>query len=830
MGFYIRKSVSAGPFRFNLSRSGVGISGGVKGFRIGSGPRGNYVHMGRGGLYYRASLGAPRRASRVRNLGSPPHPPPQSPPPGGPLSEVEIGNILEMVSTNGSEIVRQINEKIGRWRFWPWVLGGGLASSVALAGEPAGQPFALALILCTAALSTLVAHLDLQRKTVIILYDLNEDVISSLQTFAHAFDRVASASRIWNIDSAGRTSDWKRNAGAGGLIMRKRAALGYSVPGVIKTNVEVPSIVGGRQALYFFPDAVLITEEKNVGSISYGDLNVYWNTTVFIEDDSVPSDAQVVGYTWRFVNRGGGPDRRFNNNRRIPQVLYQQMGLRGSGGFQKILHISRVENRDEFDAALGGLRVLIGSLERDASKIKDLSDDDVVESEPSSAELLARPTETYQPGTQQPASIRKGRSLILPLLFMGVGTVFAVVLASGLYFRFSASSAIRSTLPIALAPAVKGRPTGEPRPVPLTTAAVRPSFDCGGAHRPLAMTICADPTLSLADLRYVQAYQALRQVTANHRKSNLQQEAVSFTADVEAHCGLSSQGPAPAVTEQLRSCISAAYDNKRSEWITRLPSVAIPEVSRQIDQHIALQRYLSEEGFLAGSAAVNGVYGLATRTAIMAWQKARGRPTTAFLSEEEAKLLSDEAATMGSLSGAATNLSRPDAFSQGVADYPGPAATRDEYLAYVYSLIRQHYNMLPLSMVGDRHGETLVEFLVLVDGTISMIKVRQSSGYPDIDARIEQMVAAVGRVPPLPQWLQGPSMGLILSLPFPDALQKQVSARRGESFPLQQVQPPAETPQISGPSDLYRRPAPVPTAPKCFTVYPALPPADCFAR
>jgi TonB family protein len=104
------------------------------------------------------------------------------------------------------------------------------------------------------------------------------------------------------------------------------------------------------------------------------------------------------------------------------------------------------------------------------------------------------------------------------------------------------------------------------------------------------------------------------------------------------------------------------------------------------------------------------------------------------------------------------------------ARYPGPAATRDEYLAYVHSLIRQHYNLLPLSMIGGRRGLTLVEFIVLDDGTIAMIKVRQSSGYPDIDERVEQMVAAVRRVPPLPQWFQGPSMGLILSLPFPEAL------------------------------------------------------------
>ena len=43
MPFYIRKSLSVGPFRFSLSKSGIGMSGGVKGFRIGTGPRGNYI-------------------------------------------------------------------------------------------------------------------------------------------------------------------------------------------------------------------------------------------------------------------------------------------------------------------------------------------------------------------------------------------------------------------------------------------------------------------------------------------------------------------------------------------------------------------------------------------------------------------------------------------------------------------------------------------------------------------------------------------------------------------------------------------------------------------
>ncbi|MDX2118858.1 MAG: DUF4236 domain-containing protein [Planctomycetota bacterium] len=40
MGFYYRKSVSLGPFRVNMSKSGVGYSVGGRGFRTGISARG----------------------------------------------------------------------------------------------------------------------------------------------------------------------------------------------------------------------------------------------------------------------------------------------------------------------------------------------------------------------------------------------------------------------------------------------------------------------------------------------------------------------------------------------------------------------------------------------------------------------------------------------------------------------------------------------------------------------------------------------------------------------------------------------------------------------
>ena len=104
--------------------------------------------------------------------------------------------------------------------------------------------------------------------------------------------------------------------------------------------------------------------------------------------------------------------------------------------------------------------------------------------------------------------------------------------------------------------------------------------------------------------------------------------------------------------------------------------------------------------------------------------------------------------------------------------FPGPAATRDEYLAYMHSLIRQHYNMLSQALLGDRRGMTVIEFVVLDDGKIALLKIRRSSGYPDIDNRVADMVAAVGHFPPLPQWFQGLAMPFEFGFPFPEALRE----------------------------------------------------------
>jgi TonB family protein len=100
---------------------------------------------------------------------------------------------------------------------------------------------------------------------------------------------------------------------------------------------------------------------------------------------------------------------------------------------------------------------------------------------------------------------------------------------------------------------------------------------------------------------------------------------------------------------------------------------------------------------------------------------------------------------------------------------PGPAATQDEYLAYISNLINRHKDLLAPSVLGGRRGVAVISITVLADGTIARVAVRRGSGYPDVDARIEQMITAVGRFPPLPQWIQAPSVMLDFHRVFPDS-------------------------------------------------------------
>ena len=89
--------------------------------------------------------------------------------------------------------------------------------------------------------------------------------------------------------------------------------------------------------------------------IPYDDLDVWDSDTRFIESEQVPRDAEVVGETWQYVNKKGGPDRRFKNNRRLPIVRYGQLRFESSTGLDLDYQVSSREVTHNVAFAFGTL-------------------------------------------------------------------------------------------------------------------------------------------------------------------------------------------------------------------------------------------------------------------------------------------------------------------------------------------------------------------------------------------------------------------------------------------------------------------------------------------
>ena len=133
------------------------------------------------------------------------------------------------------------------------------------------------------------------------------------------------------------------------MVNRGHSSLSVGANDLLSTNVNILSakLDGGKRSLLFFPDRLLITQGKDVGAVDYSRLHVAWDSSRFIEEPPAPVDAKVLDHTWQYVNKDGGPDKRFKNNRQYPVCSYNQLRLSSSRGLDVRFQASRAGTFDE---------------------------------------------------------------------------------------------------------------------------------------------------------------------------------------------------------------------------------------------------------------------------------------------------------------------------------------------------------------------------------------------------------------------------------------------------------------------------------------------------
>lgn len=329
MGLRYRKSINlGGGFRINISKSGIGYSWGVKGYRITKTAKGTVrrtISIPRTGISYteesRVWKPGPSQ-NKVSTIDSNHYDTQRIV--NSDASQMVSNGVEEILSAARRTISVDTNATIGIVVFFIFTLF--------------FPPFLLAALLC-------VAIKIYTRKAGLIELDYEIDS-DQTQVIAQRMDpmlRLCKSEKVWRIMQSSRVIDVKYSGGAGHTVERVNCQAMRTPPFPFKSNTDVAVFKTKTEVLLFLPDKLFIMQGQKIGALNYSDISTSARTTRFIEDGVVPRDSQVVGQTWQYVNKSGGPDRRFKNNRRLPICLYGELELHSSSGLNTIIMFSNAE-------------------------------------------------------------------------------------------------------------------------------------------------------------------------------------------------------------------------------------------------------------------------------------------------------------------------------------------------------------------------------------------------------------------------------------------------------------------------------------------------------
>ncbi|MDO4955603.1 MAG: DUF4236 domain-containing protein [Bacteroidales bacterium] len=151
---------------------------------------------------------------------------------------------------------------------------------------------------------------------------LNDDSRERFEHICERFETLLTSERIWNIYN--KVSNNQTKASAINLVERKEASVYVGVFNFIHSDYDIPVFDDGCYKIYLYPCFIIVAKNTSDFSVyNYDEINISYKSTRFQEKDIRPFDSNLLGTTWTYVNKNGGPDKRFAYN---PQLLIFEYG------------------------------------------------------------------------------------------------------------------------------------------------------------------------------------------------------------------------------------------------------------------------------------------------------------------------------------------------------------------------------------------------------------------------------------------------------------------------------------------------------------------------
>ncbi|MCF0186081.1 MAG: DUF4236 domain-containing protein [Bacteroidaceae bacterium] len=229
--------------------------------------------------------------------------------------------------------------------------------------------------------------------------ELDEAQLKAYGKICEAFENLQDCEKVWLITSQQANTQIKSSASTS--VVRQDGCIFSGVFNYLKSQFDIPAFEVSAGTLYLYPKfAILAQRPGSFQFVSYDNVTISYSIVRFNEEDGVPSDAERDGYTWRYINKNGGPDRRFADNRKIPVAIYGKLIIQ-YGKFTYTFHFSNYGKTKLFVQALADYKETI----KEKAKGNDDSITNLMNRTPElndhSNENLERPRSSHSNPTQK---------------------------------------------------------------------------------------------------------------------------------------------------------------------------------------------------------------------------------------------------------------------------------------------------------------------------------------------------------------------------------------------------------------------------------------------
>ena len=327
MGYRFRKSINlGGGFKINLSKSGIGYSWGIPGMRYSKLANGRERHtysIPGTGISYVEDVSSSKKQQKQTY---------ESPSPVG-IVEEKVSSTDFEENSDYDEFINKINEFRNK--------DTGIKITIILLSIILLFVLANPIVIIFGAMALGIYLIYRNSKMLInVEYDFDDENEKFYETINDFFNTIATSKKLWLIESRYKNFDAKRNAGVDSCVERLPISITQKVPYYLKTNIRCNCLSIKDKEFYFLPNKVLVHDKNKTIGLNFQELSFEFNETTFVEQQGAPSDSEVVGYTYQYVNKKGGPDRRYKYNPQFPRCLYGTIDIKNDDGLNLSILLS----------------------------------------------------------------------------------------------------------------------------------------------------------------------------------------------------------------------------------------------------------------------------------------------------------------------------------------------------------------------------------------------------------------------------------------------------------------------------------------------------------